>query len=136
MPATIEDGNSRERLIGEVVWEWSEAKYQATRATTPTAPARVCESRLIAFQELAVALETDPTGDRTRAMAIAFRNSSDPETGSVGARHQLHWGLVSSGRSRMKRAVVYTSPDCTSCTLIGLDTAKLRRLLKLEISNE
>jgi len=90
MPATIEEGDSRERLLGEVVWEWSEAQHQATRATTPTAPARVCESRLTAFQELAGALETDPTGERTRAMAIAFRNSGDPETRSA-IRRRADW---------------------------------------------
>jgi DNA-binding transcriptional MerR regulator len=79
LPAAIEAGAAQRRLLGEALWEWSEARYREAGTTIPMAPARVCESRLAAFQELARLLELDPASERTRAAAVAFRSATDPE---------------------------------------------------------
>ncbi len=118
LPAAVEDGITHKRLIAEAVWEWSEARYREARTTTPPVPARVCESRVAAFRELAAALETDPTSDRTRALAIAFRNGSDPEA-RTAVRNRAEW---STGMRRYFASLYGTTPETWERVLNFLGT--------------
>jgi hypothetical protein len=90
LAASVENDITPKRLIGEAVWEWSEARSAEVRTAASRVSARVCESRLVAFRELAAALETDPTSERTRALAIAFRNSTDPEV-RTAVQNRAEW---------------------------------------------
>ncbi len=118
VPAESASAAAFQHFVADCAWERADAMFQRYATTTPVVAARVCQSKLDAFRELATALEINPIDERTRALAVAFRGTFDPDSGAA-VKRRAAWP---SGMRRYIASLYDASPETWERVLAFIET--------------